>query len=113
MLFTGNRFDKHPGKTVIDITATNRSPFAPSFGLLHDIKAGRIDWAEYERRYVEEARNWYRMNPQLFHDLIDQAHKSDIVLVCYERGNEREVECHRRLLADILRKIAAKHNIVI
>ena len=107
MLFTGCKFDHHLGKLVVDITRSNGSFFAPSWGLLRDYKAKRIDWAEYEHRYTAEMGRAYAAKPGEFIKLIHLYQDTDIVMVCYERGSEDTVQCHRRLLKAILRKIEA------
>ena len=107
MLFTGCKFDHHLGKLVVDITRSNGSFFAPSWSLLHDYKTGFADWISYERRYIKEMQSAYEKKPGEFVKLIHLYQDTDIVMVCYERGSEDTVQCHRRLLKAILRKIEA------
>jgi len=106
-LRTGRKFARYPGATVVEVTRTKRSPFAPSQALLDDYKAGRATWTEYERRYTDEMRTAYRADPAPWRALIDLAAAGDVVLTCYEAGDEATVKCHRRLLATMLRAVAA------
>lgn len=117
MLFTANRFDRaaHRG-TVLDVTRTTGSIFAPSPALLADYKAGRCDWPGYTRRYREEMRALWRREPQVFLDLVTQAAASDVTLTCWERapdGDERRVQCHRRLLWEYLVAIGLRVGAVL
>ena len=109
-LYTACRYDRasHRG-TVVDITRSpGRSPFAPSVRLLADYKAGRCGWEEYEDRYTAEQRGHYRRDPESWRRLIEQATAGDVTLVCYERGEEDSVRCHRRLLREMLLAVAHK-----
>ena len=85
-LYTAARDDKasHRG-TVIEVTRSAGSPFAPSARLLADYKAGRCTWPEYERRYRQEMRAFYRRDPQEWHDFALRASLADITNTCYER----------------------------
>lgn len=76
--------------------------FAPSDELLSVYKRGTIGWEDYERRYLAEMREAFRTSPDEFRRLFQ---KSEITLVCYESEPSR---CHRRLLANLLEKVARK-----
>ena len=106
-LYTAARDDRasHRG-TVIEVTRSAGSPFGPSARLLADYKAGRCTWPEYEVRYREEMRAFYRRDPQEWHDFALRASLADITITCYERGDEATVRCHRRLLAGFLCAVA-------
>lgn len=112
-LRTGRKFGRYPGATVVEVTRTKRSPFAPSQALLDDYKAGRATWEDYERRYTDEMRAGYRANPAPWHALIDRAAVETVVLTCYEGGDEATVKCHRRLLAGLLRAVAAARGVAL
>ena len=118
MLFTGNKYFYYLGKHKRDITRSNNSIFAPSWALLRDYKAGAIDWPGYEARYLAEMRALFAKVPERFNELVDECVEMDIVLVCYEDTpkdgtSEDDIRCHRRLLADMLRKCAAKRRLMI
>jgi uncharacterized protein YeaO (DUF488 family) len=75
---------------------------APTWELLTDIKANKINEQQYSERYIAllEQRN---ITPEkLYHDLPDGA-----ILMCYEKTGDF---CHRRVLAGWL---LDKHNIFI
>jgi uncharacterized protein YeaO (DUF488 family) len=107
VLYTARKFDKAAWRgTAIEVSRTRKSFFAPSQELFDDYKAGRADWAAYERRYAAELRAKFAENPQPFLDLIDRAAREDVTLTCWEKGDEDTVRCHRRLLRDFLADLA-------
>ena len=107
MLFTGRKFDKAvPGRTKIEVTRTRNSPFSPSRELLDEYKAGDMTWETFEARYLREMRELYERDPSPFQALIDRAAKEDVVLTCWEKGDEATVLCHRRPLKRFLLAIA-------
>jgi uncharacterized protein YeaO (DUF488 family) len=114
VLSTACRSDRaaHRG-TVLDVTRTAGSLFAPSAGLLRDYRPGRCSWAAYERRYTQEMRALWRRDPQALLDLVEQAAAGPATLVCCERGDEATVRCHRRLLKDLRVQVAARRGLVI
>lgn len=79
--------------------------FAPSEKLLSAYKAGQIGWEDYERRYLTEMREIFRASPDAFGKLLQ---KGEVTLVCYESDPNR---CHRRLLAELLEKVARKQGL--
>ena len=81
--------------------------FAPSPELLAAYKAGKLSWEAYERRYLAEMRSLYQRSPDLFLALL---RRPEVTLVCYEASPAR---CHRRLLADLLARIAGEHGVQI
>lgn len=68
----------------------------PPSSTFRDIKAGRIDWAEYTRQYLEmlDDNRQYIMG-------IMETFAEPVVLCCWERHPEN---CHRSLLAAWLTK---------
>jgi hypothetical protein len=66
-------------------------------------------------------RALYRADSQLWVDLVEQAafEEGDVILVCDECGPERPAadeagaRCHRRLLFDLLRAVAADRGLVV
>jgi uncharacterized protein YeaO (DUF488 family) len=89
--------------------------FAPSETLLAASKYDGLPWEEYERRYLDEMEAIYRKSPLTpllqrgdggicFLSLLQRA---EVTLVCYET---RPDQCHRRLLAGLLSRIAMAHG---
>ncbi len=112
MLYTARKFDKAAWHgTAIEVSRTRRSVFAPSQALLDDYKAGRADWAAYERRYEAELRTKFAEDPQPFLDLVERAAREDVTLTCWEKGDEDTVHCHRRLLRDFLAECARERGL--
>lgn len=70
----------------------------PSKELLDDYKKKRIDWPEYEKRYLKEMETQAR----LIKILADRAEKETITLLCAEPTDE---QCHRRLLKELIEKV--------
>ena len=83
----------------------NGRVFAPSSGLLAEYKTGRLSWEAYERQYLAEMETLYRCSPDLFLSLL---RRPEVTLVCFEAPPAR---CHRRLLADMLARIAGEEGI--
>jgi len=69
----------------------------PSNELLDDWNNHRIDFAEYERRYLEEMK----FQVDKIGKLADLAKEGPITLLCKERTDQ---ECHRRLLKELIEK---------
>ena len=83
-----------------------QTSFAPSAELLRSYKDGKRSWFQYTQRYTAEQRTHFRENPEHFEDLLKRATIEDIILLCYERYDGPETQCHRFLLYDMLQKIA-------
>lgn len=98
----------HP-RTLAHVDEVLRS-FAPSIPLLNRYKDGKMGWPEYVRRYTEEQREHYAGNPQDFDELLRTAEHRRVVLACYERFEGPETRCHRILLYNMLKKVAAKRD---
>ena len=119
MLYTAPKVDpaawRNSEAVVLPITRAAGSAFVPSASLLSDCTVGRAGWRQFERRYTEEMRALYRADPRLWIDLVEQAafEVGDVILVCDECGpedsgaDEAGARCHRRLLFDLLRAVAA------
>jgi len=87
-------------KDEIKIRVARPSILAPSEGLLRDWKEGRIDWIEFEKRFLDELRS----NPVAVKRLLEIATLSkerNVRLICYEK----EFPCHRFILIDIVRAL--------
>lgn len=109
MLYIASRHtpSAHRG-TVLDV-ASPTSAFAPSAELQADVDAGRCGWRQLERRYTQEMRERYRADPELWVDLVEQAAGEDVTLVGEPQapeGDETRVQCHRRILYDLLCGVA-------
>ena len=72
-----------------------------------------MSWEAFEARYMKEMRDLYASDPAPFHLLIDRAAKEDVVLTCWEKGDESTVHCHRRPLKDFLVEIAHRRGLEI
>ena len=62
-----------------------------------------------ERAYTEEMRDRYQADPELWVDLVEQASVEDVTLVGESpapEGDEGRVQCHRRVLYDLLCAVA-------
>lgn len=101
-MITVSCFSRHRGRDGVAISTSvprgwsgRRYPaLAPSWSLVNDYKASRIDEAEYARRYYSEVLS--KLDPlKVAADL-----GADAVLLCWERSGF----CHRMLVLDWLRK---------
>ncbi len=94
--------EKNPEAIFLVVTrARQNSILAPSWNLLNDAKAGKIDWREYSRRFHKEIEQC----PEAleFLQIIRYiAEKQDVFLVCYEKNAAR---CHRSLLAKMIQEV--------
>lgn len=81
-------------RTILGVEYQHRPELAPTRELLSDYRQGRIDWAEYERRFlalIEQRRIEELLDPEEF--------STPTVLLCTEPG---PTHCHRRLLVEYL-----------
>ena len=69
----------------------------PSDALLEKYNAGGLEWREFARRYRAEMRS----QRALIAELARLASESGVVLLC---GSHPEEECHRSLLAAMVRR---------
>lgn len=69
----------------------------PSHQLLDDSRNKRIDFAEYERLYLQEMES----QTGKIKELAELAGKGNITLLCCEKTDE---ECHRRLLKGLIER---------
>jgi uncharacterized protein YeaO (DUF488 family) len=85
------------GKDVVGLT------FAPSWDLVRDWKAAKVDESGYRSRYMAEMRASYRKNKGAWLNIL----KRDVVtFVCFEKAGEF---CHRLILAAIFEKLGATY----
>jgi hypothetical protein len=109
-----------PGATVINITRSAGSVFAPSWPTLNAVKAIpreqlRIDhpgWKRYVSSYTQEMRQLYRTDKSLFVDLVELAAEHDVILACLcHWATPENPVCHRYLLWDFLGKVATTRGL--
>lgn len=116
MLYTGCKFDQYEG-IAIEVTAHAKHFLAPDWALIKAYKEQRITWAQYEAEYVAQLRTLYRVKRSEFLmcvlGIAAEAAVSSVTIVCFERGDETTVLCHRRILAGVIRKVAARNGYVI
>jgi uncharacterized protein YeaO (DUF488 family) len=87
-------------KDEVKVRVARPSVLGPSEELLKDIKEGKIDWAEYERRFRKEILN----NPKAMAKLKEikkLAEEKDVRLICYEKNPP----CHRFILIDLINSL--------
>lgn len=78
---------------------TGESRLAPTWGMVLDVKSGRISEDEYTERYLEILDFWWHHDPDFWDSLLNTP---VIALGCYCTANEF---CHRKLLVDFLAKV--------
>lgn len=69
----------------------------PSHALLDAYRAGEVDWASFTQRYRAEVAQ----RPQLVDWAARMAHTTGVTLLC---GSHPDEECHRSLLAALIRE---------
>ena len=84
-------------KTIANIKYDYRPDFAPTQELLKDWRSKKIDWHQYETRYMclQEERGTYKRF------LEDYEAYTNICILCSEATPEY---CHRRLLAEKIKQ---------
>jgi len=83
---------------LIDVTRRAGSVLSPSWDMLKEYKAGKINWDEYISRFVKEMDNPVSRAEML--RIGELARTRDVYIVCFERvGN-----CHRFLLVDMIKR---------
>ena len=75
----------------------------PSLGLLAAYRGGEVTWPEFAEEYREEVLG----RPALLDWAGRMASTTGVTLLC---GSHADDECHRSLLAEILREQAAGHE---
>jgi uncharacterized protein YeaO (DUF488 family) len=69
---------------------------APSIALLNDYRDKRIDWDEYEKRYMREMEG----RKELIQELKKRSDSGEVIsLLCWEWDDRF---CHRRLLKKLI-----------
>lgn len=82
---------------ICKIKYTHDTIFAPSAEILDDYKKNRINWFEYENRYIE----LMKQRKAVKHFIEKYSKFSRICLLCSEPIADK---CHRRLLAEEIMK---------
>ena len=99
---------KYKGPDAYDITVkTGDHTFAPTWNIVQAWKAGAIDWGTYKQKYRQLMLDSYKQNPTAWFEIL---HKGILTLLCYCRAGEN---CHRYLLAEILRKVGEKEGVCV
>ena len=71
---------------------------APSIELLNDYRNKKIDWGEYEKRYLKEMED----KKELIRELKKRSDEGEVIsLLCWEKDDRF---CHRRLLKNLIEK---------
>ena len=69
---------------------------APSIELLNDYRNKKIDWSEYEKRYLKEMES----KKELISELKKRSDNGEVIsLLCWEKDDRF---CHRRLLKNLI-----------
>ena len=80
-------------KAIADIEYVHRPDLAPTKEILDGYKKKRLNWADYERRFLD------LMKERKAENLISQTDLDKACLLCSEPKAEK---CHRRLVAEYL-----------
>ena len=81
--------------SIIFITAKHKSPFAPTWDMVKQHKAGTMSDEEYTDLYMKKMRALWKKDRSLFDEILDEP---SVVLVCFCPTGKF---CHRHLLANI------------
>ncbi len=69
---------------------------APSIELLNDYRNKKVDWSEYEKRYLKEMES----KKELISELKKRSDNGEVIsLLCWEKDDRF---CHRRLLKNLI-----------
>jgi uncharacterized protein YeaO (DUF488 family) len=82
-------------RAIANIDYLHERQLAPTKEILDDYKKKRIDWAEYERRFVQLLEERHPA------DRLKSAEFDRACLLCSEPAPEH---CHRRLVAEYLQR---------
>ncbi|VVB89600.1 Uncharacterised protein [uncultured archaeon] len=86
----------------VSVMRCSGSFLAPSWDLLRDSQAGRINWEEYEERFRNEMSSSFEART-LMKDIKKLSKDADVYLVCSCHNNENH--CHRFILIDMINKL--------
>lgn len=96
-LLVMRRWPRGVKKTAVDEWEPD---LGPSNELFHAYRAGDIEWDEFARRYRAEVLT----RPELLDRAAAMARDGGVTLLC---GSHPDEECHRSILAEILRERCA------
>ena len=87
-------------KDEVKVRVAHPSFLGPSKELLKDVKEGKIEWPEYERRFREEILK----NPKavgMLRALKKLSKTKTVRLICYEKF----APCHRFILIEMIKEL--------
>lgn len=97
---------KSMGVKLLDTTVKSGDPvFSPTWEMVRDYKAGKIDAVEYERQYRKLMVSSFTQNPEHWRSII---RGEPVAIACYCKAGKF---CHRHLLAGMFESICQKRNI--
>ena len=73
---------------------------APSIELLTEYKKGKMNWEDYEKRYLDEIKD----EDAAIQKIIDLGKDKNVTLLCWEFDDKF---CHRRLVINEINKRSA------
>ncbi|MCW4041336.1 MAG: DUF488 domain-containing protein [Candidatus Bathyarchaeota archaeon] len=96
-----------PNALKIVVTATSKSPLAPSWSLIKSWNARPrlLSWQKYQKRYRREISE----NPEalkLLQKIKTISQHRDVYLICYEK----QFPCHRFILLDMIQESRPSDN---
>lgn len=97
--------DVFPSAKFVDVTPTSNSPLSPSPELMSDYRNNKITWDEFTERFKKEMNT--PTIEALLLDIAKQAINEEVYLLCYDKTQN----CHRIILLDLIKELAAKNNI--
>ncbi|MBI1982362.1 MAG: DUF488 family protein [Candidatus Levybacteria bacterium] len=80
---------------------------APSTRLLKTYHEGKIEWKEYEKRFIKTVLSKQKKYLKIILDILK---KNSVTLLCWEETPER---CHRRLTAERLKKLNHRISLIL
>jgi hypothetical protein len=94
----GNVKKMDPGAVIINVTRRAGSVLSPSWDMLKEYKAGKMNWDGYISKFLREMDNPVCKAEML--RIGELARTKDVYLVCFERvGN-----CHRFFLVEMIKR---------
>ncbi|MBE0427908.1 MAG: DUF488 family protein [Nitrospirae bacterium] len=89
----------NPTAVIINVTRSAGSKLSPSWNLLNAYKTKKIDWNGYTSRFLQEMDN-PKCRAKMY-ALWELSQVRDVYLVCFEK----EGNCHRHLLLDLMNEV--------
>lgn len=96
---------KYKDRNIIDITvksAGKYKAFAPTWDMVMGYKNGKINEAEYTRKYEQLIAERMRQDNGPIKNLVNEIKQGNVVLVCYCKSGDF---CHRYILAELLSEV--------